>query len=555
VELSTRAAAATPAKISLAQAILWLSVAALLAGIVFRFSQLGTKTLWGDETYTLLRVSGYTQGELDRIRDGRPHAIGDVRFFQRVHPEKSLRDNANSLALDEPQHPPLYFVAQRLWMQAFGNSVAVIRALPALAGAASLLAMFWLASELFPRSPTARWIAPALLAVSPFHVAYAHEAREYSLWAALTILTTAVMLRALRRPGFGWWALYAVGVVAGCYTDLLFAYVIAAHGLTLLCVRSTRTWRTLGSFCAAAGVGVLAFSPWLLAFYQHRAVLVYDIGWANNAMPLPIYLGKLAFNASAVFFDLTFVNTRYAIAGAAALAVAACALWVTARYAHALVKAVIFTMMLACAVPFIAGDALHHTFYATGTRYFVPVWIALELAVTFACALYIDWAGLPKVLRYVWVCAFAGLIALGTVSSAIGNRQPIWWDNHDDAASQPMAAAINAAGSAPLLLVNPGNVPRLLVMSRYLRDDARFEILTPASDPASVANVASVYALTPGTFMRGLLSRAHRCPLERVPLQSTTTTADELHADLAQLRGDAVDAIWKPSPPAGRACR
>ena len=212
----------------------WLSIAALLAGIVFRFSDLGAKTFWGDETYTLLRVSGYTQRDLDRVIDGAPHRIEAIRFFQRVHAEKSIRDTANSLAVDEPQHPPLYFAAERLWMGAFGDSVVAARSLSALAGAIALLGMFWLARELFPTSQSAPWIAVALVAVSPFHVAYSHEAREYSTWAAMTFISTAAMLRAIRHPGRGWWVLYALAVAAGCYTDLIFGYVVAAHGIALL---------------------------------------------------------------------------------------------------------------------------------------------------------------------------------------------------------------------------------------------------------------------------------------------------------------------------------
>lgn len=38
----------------------------------------------------------------------------------------------------------------------------------------------------------------ALIAVSPFHVLYAQEAREYSLWTVTILLSSAALLRAMR---------------------------------------------------------------------------------------------------------------------------------------------------------------------------------------------------------------------------------------------------------------------------------------------------------------------------------------------------------------------
>lgn len=551
VQVLTRTGARAPIRFSVAQALWWLSIAAIVAGIAFRFSDLGAKTFWGDEAYTLLRVSGYAQHDLDRVIDGSPHGIASVRFFQRVHPEQSIRDTANSLAVDEPQHPPLYFVAERLWMGVFGDSVIAARSLSALAGVIALLGMFWLARELFPTSQSAPWIAVALVAVSPFHVAYSHEAREYSMWAAATFISTATLLRAIRRPGHGWWVLYALAVAAGCYTDLIFAYVVAAHGIALLCLRSTRTLRIFGSFCVSAAAGIVAFTPWLLAFYQHRAVLANDMGWAANAMPLTVYLGKIAFNVSAIFFDLTFLDTRYGVIGALVLCTAAAALLVTARWAPPLVKAIIFALLVTASAPFIVEDALHHTYFATGSRYFVPVWIGLELAVTYACAAYADRTALPGMWRSAWRWTFVALIVLGSLSNAVALRQSIWWDNHDDASSGPMANVINASPS-PLLLIKPDNLPRLLVLSRYLRDDARFEIVAPGLKTPRIANIASVYVLSPDAFMRRVLARTDGCRLRPVALDMRATPADDLHASLSRYRGSTVDALWQP---VGGACR
>ena len=534
------------ARFSIAQALLWLSLAAVLAGVVFRFSDLDVKTFWGDETYTLLRVSGYAQRDLDRLSDGVPRGVDEVRFFQRVHGNRSIRDTINSLAVDEPQHPPLYFVAERLWINIFGDSLSAVRSLSAIAGTGALLGMFWLAAELFPGS-NARFLAVALAAVSPFQVVYSHEAREYSAWSAITIIATAALLAAIRRRHLGWWVLYASTVAVGCYTDLIFVYVVAAHALTVLLLRPKLKLRTLSSFVAATAAGIVAFAPWLVTFYQHRAVLSDDIGWAAYPMPLPMYVAKLGFNAAAVFFDLGFLSTRYAVLTALVLCVVMAALLCVARFAPLIVKAIVFPLVTTTSIVFIAGDLVHHSYYATAARYLVPVWIGFEIAVTYACVLYADRISTPERWRVAWRSTYVALIVLGCVSNAIGVRQTIWWDNHDDVLAEPTAAAINSVAS-PLLLLRHDDMPRLLVLSRYLRDDARIEIVTPAIRSSGIDHVPGLFVLSPDEKVRRAVAAATGCPLAPVEIASRpASAADAFHAALyAHRKLEYPGGLWAP---------
>lgn len=549
MEASLRPVGALRARIALSHALIALSVLAILTGAALRFTDLGTKTVWGDETYTLLRVSGYDQRDVNRLVDGRAHAIGDVRAFQRVEPRHGIAATSNSLAVDEPQHPPLYFAIERLWMGAFGDSAAAVRTTAAFASVAALPAMFWLATELFGVG-SARWVAVALFAVSPFQIVYAHEAREYSSWTAITLVATAALLRAARTRKAAWWAVYALAAAAGAYTDLLFVYVIAADAIALLCIPATRTRATLLSFAVSAGAALLAFAPWLVTVYQHRRVLSNDMSWATNAMPLTAYVAKILFNASTQFFDLTFLDLRLAPVGLLVLAVVAAALLVVVRCGSAPLRAIVFAL-LATAVPFFAGDALRHTYFATGSRYFVPAWIALQLAVAFACGEYAERAELRQAWRAAWRTAFVGLVLCGVVSDVVGVQQPVWWDNHDDAHSRPMAEAIDAAAAPPLLLLRPQNIPKLLVLSRYLRDDARFEIADRDTGSSDLRPSSALFALAPNTYLRRAVLRSTGCSLQPVPLATADTPADRLHAALAHYRGGTVGALWRA---AGASC-
>ncbi|MBD0343956.1 MAG: hypothetical protein ICV63_03805, partial [Coleofasciculus sp. Co-bin14] len=92
----------------------------LVLGIFFRFYNLDRKVYWHDEVYTSIRSFGYTQEEvIQQVFDGRVIGIEDIQKYQRLNSEKSLSDTLYSL-VQHPEHPPLYYLMVRFWMQLFG---------------------------------------------------------------------------------------------------------------------------------------------------------------------------------------------------------------------------------------------------------------------------------------------------------------------------------------------------------------------------------------------------------------------------------------------------
>jgi hypothetical protein len=65
----------------------------------------------------------------------------------------------------------------------------------------------------------------ALIAVSPFHVAYSQQAREYSLWTLLILISSALLLRGLRTGKLFLFVLHGVTVSLGLWSFTLFALV------------------------------------------------------------------------------------------------------------------------------------------------------------------------------------------------------------------------------------------------------------------------------------------------------------------------------------------
>ena len=97
---------------------------------------------------------------------------------------------------------------------------------------------------------------------------YAQEARHYSLWTVTVLLSSAVLLAALRIQMKRWWALYAATVAVGMYVNALSGLVTIAHGayvigtqLSLNGSKPVPLPRTLIAYLTATLAGFTAFVP------------------------------------------------------------------------------------------------------------------------------------------------------------------------------------------------------------------------------------------------------------------------------------------------------
>jgi uncharacterized membrane protein len=124
----------------------------------------------------------------------------------------------------------------------------------------SLLAlpcMYWLCLELFESSLTA-WLAVSLLAVSPFPIVYAQEARPYSLFVLIILLSSAALLRGMRLKTNSSWAIYAATVGVGFYSHLLFALVLLGHEIYVAIWENLRFNKAVIGYLLAASAGFIA---------------------------------------------------------------------------------------------------------------------------------------------------------------------------------------------------------------------------------------------------------------------------------------------------------
>ena len=278
-----------------------LLIILLVLGIFFRLVNLDRKVYWYDEGFTSLRVGGYTIPEVVQ-QSFNEQVISVVDFRDRYLSPNSGRGfygTLKSLAVEDPQHPPLYYLLTHLWMQWFGNSVAAIRSLPALISLLVFPCTYWLCIELFKSSLTG-WVAMAIIAVSPFHVLFAQEAREYSSWTVTILLTSATLLRAMRIKTVYSWGIYALTLAISLYTFLFSIFIAIGHGIYL--INSTRS-KIVIAYLRVTFIGFIAFIPWILVVINSHKRLNDSTSWMTNTAISLLQLANLwVKNIGGIFF-------------------------------------------------------------------------------------------------------------------------------------------------------------------------------------------------------------------------------------------------------------
>lgn len=86
--------------------ILALFIFVVFVGILTRFTSLGEKVYWHDETYSSLRIFGHTGDEYhSHLFDGKIHTVADVQAYQHPNSDFGIGDTLRALA-SRPEHPP-----------------------------------------------------------------------------------------------------------------------------------------------------------------------------------------------------------------------------------------------------------------------------------------------------------------------------------------------------------------------------------------------------------------------------------------------------------------
>lgn len=452
---------------------IFLTVLLLSLGLMFRWINLDQKVFWVDEVATALRIAGYTRSEVtEALADGTLHTPADLLRYQ----QQGTRSLSNAVRAfrQSPEHAPLYFLLVRYWTQIFGSSVLGLRSFSVVCSLLLLGAMYWLSQLLFQSSITSRW-ATVLLAVSPFFIAYAQEARPYSLWMLMLVLSSGTLLNALKRNTLTTWGLYGLSLMLGLYTSLLTLSVAIGQAIYVHIVESSRNQRRRFSITLAAAL--VALLPWLWLVGQQWQTLQSNTTWMR--LPLDGVAKAIIwfYSAAILYFDVPVITQPLWIAAVeVTIAIGVVALIIYAFYYlyRQLPKVGLFVLSLALPVPLtlILIDLISNGRYSTAPRYLLPFHLGSQLAVAYLFSNRLTqskgsakWRGVALFL--VGICLISNLFYLQSSPRYLKNR---------NLHNLPIATIINQSRQ-PLILSEAENTIDLMSLSHSLAPQVQMQIL------------------------------------------------------------------------------
>lgn len=321
--------------------LVWVAI-----GAVLRFVYLDLKPLWTDEFATIVFSLG--------------HSFRTVPLNQAISAEALLQplqsDSQGSIRavvqhlMTESTHPPAYFVLAHLWMQLFPAeglvSMSVVRSLSVLFGVSSIPAVFGLGWLAF-RSRLVGQLAAAMMAVSPFGIFLAQEARHYTLatlWVIASLCCLIVAVRSIRGAkslplwvGLTWVVVNSLGMATHYFFVLtLFAEALVLLGFWIADFRVgqrdqfkfklLKRWQAIYAIAAGTAMGVLVWLPaWRSVYGNNLTQWIYSDGRSGLTWLDPILQAVVAWISMLVLTPVQAEEQWVVIVSA--LSLLACVLW------------------------------------------------------------------------------------------------------------------------------------------------------------------------------------------------------------------------------------
>jgi len=168
--------------------------------------------------------------------------------------------------------PPFYFILLKCWTGLFGKSEFAVRFLSVIFGALSILLIYKVGRDLLDRK--VGLYSAFILSVSMFHIYYSQEARSYSLFVFLTILSMLLFIKIMKKNKTKTFVFYIIVNSLLVFTHILGLFVLVFQNLYYFFFirrRNIVKWLTIQSII------LLTLLPWAIIQIGHLQQMP-DIG-------------------------------------------------------------------------------------------------------------------------------------------------------------------------------------------------------------------------------------------------------------------------------------
>lgn len=207
----------------------WVLVATI-TGLLLRLLFLGNKSLWLDESWSVMVAQG---------------PLGDLW--------SGLADTMN---------PPGYYILLMPWVQ-LSQSEFWLRLPSVLFGTIAIALTYRLGRLL--HSDAVGISAAWLLALSPIHIWYSQEARGYSFLIVLALGSVISLANALREQDLKWWVAYVILTAAALFTHYSTLWILLIQAVLLISesIRGENSFRRVSAWAISLLLVGLVLLPWL----------------------------------------------------------------------------------------------------------------------------------------------------------------------------------------------------------------------------------------------------------------------------------------------------
>jgi hypothetical protein len=216
--------------------------AAIVLAAVLRLIDLGAKSVWSDEAFSIFLA-----------KQNRP-------------------DFWHIVTTAEANMSP-YYLLLRGWI-GFSDAAWWVRLLSALMGVATVPVVYWIGKELF--SPRAGILAALLLAINPFALRYAQEARSYSLLVLLVSVSFLAFFSYIKQPSRFWSLCYVLSTTLALYAHFFAALAVLVQLVSLAALPADRRRFAIRQALQFGIVIVLGLPLLWFVVFRDRG----QLGWA-----------------------------------------------------------------------------------------------------------------------------------------------------------------------------------------------------------------------------------------------------------------------------------
>ncbi|WP_245927596.1 glycosyltransferase family 39 protein [Aphanothece hegewaldii] len=224
----------------------------------------------------------------------------------KINPDATIND-VISLIVQEDNHPPLYFVLCHWWVKLFPTdgeyvSLFAMRSLPAIFGVLAIPFSYLLGKLAF-RSTLAGQFSAAMMAMSPYGIYLAQEARHYTLGVIFVIASLCCLVIGIRflneRRLIPLWLvlLWIIINSLGWLTHYFFSITLGAELLTLLVF-----------LLYQIKIQKFYFNNWLRIFFVILGTLTTAAVWFLTVVPRDYGKGMINWLIHYVTGFLSFIS-------------------------------------------------------------------------------------------------------------------------------------------------------------------------------------------------------------------------------------------------------